>query len=138
MTDFGFVASMMPKTIPWKHHGRDLDGMDCVGMIFWFYRMAENPIDHLDLPYVESDAKAWEFTRIAMDRMENEFIDVTEAVRCGLYQDGDIVFLMKREVPGLHFGIVIGDLVYEMTTRLKKTAMQFCRVEISKAFRLEK
>ena len=103
--------SILPKQIPWQHHGRKSDGIDCAGLVFHIYRTAGHSIDHLDFPYDETEAKCSWFIWKAIDRLNDEFNEVTSAVICGLGKDGDILALRNHGSSEPHLGILCGDLV---------------------------
>lgn len=122
------AVARLPRTTPRAHRGRDLSGLDCVGLVLWVYRAAGHDLSALDLPYCAAAEKKRAQWGLLVSQLRRRFdpVDVFDL------RDGDVVVFHN------HLGVVCGGLVYHMgRTAVRATRLGTVRPAVSAAFRLK-
>jgi len=110
---FPEAVASIPADINRVHHGRDFDGVDCLGLVLLIYELVGRPFNDLDIPYGERDhLRPHRFAEVAR-RLDRRFqrIEVT-----GVWRDGDI--LMIGDLRRNHLGLYCSGMAYQMLDRL--------------------
>lgn len=131
MNDFAAAFRLIDPDIPRIEHGRDFNGVDCVGLPMLIYRLAGHPIDNLDLPYRDkNDAFARHGEHIIRRQLGANFRNVTDQVLARLDHPGDI-WLFEDHVGVQYFGEL-----WHMTDRLLRRDVERIRPLLIRAYRL--
>lgn len=85
--------------IPWKEYGMDYSGLDCVGLVYLFYKDYLNVKMH-QIPYFEFGKPAIAHQDLVIDFLSEENFDETT-----IPVFGDIVVFGPSHLAGAHVGI---------------------------------
>lgn len=127
------VMESLAHPVPYVHHGRSPQGLDCIGLIFWVYRQIGLSIDHLDVPYSENDAHRPTRVRQILRQLAKTF-DRLHPFDPLL--DGDVVLIRNDGKDANHLGLFMEGRLWHMSGKsIAPIALYRIAAHIDAAFR---